>query len=351
MTVKTIFKTLIGTIVAIVVGFIIIEVFNLSITQFMLRQTQRLAVNQAAQLFSQETYKSETKDNKKAKQTVFADIKLGQTSIQGKFYNVQETQSVQAYYNSLYSTAEKGQPYGTFLQGKYSPSRVNDTVAKIYPALGNSWYSGNFVTPANFGIPYLDKQFMEKQFKWNIAMLFGQPDKNTQTITGGGVAQSQYTIPNSGTQNGKQYINYSGYRIYVGNNTNTKITNINYKIYDISKQDEKQEFMKHTNIDPDKLTNLRSDPKTGGYSGGMSLITQVNKEGMQVYLQNLMIAKIDYTVEIGYEGITPIKNVIEFVQGYRVKGLNSKTPAGQTQGFNEDATHTLTGTVYYWTVA
>lgn len=32
MTVKTIFKTLIGTIVAIVVGFIIIEVFNLSIT-------------------------------------------------------------------------------------------------------------------------------------------------------------------------------------------------------------------------------------------------------------------------------------------------------------------------------
>ena len=38
--------------------------------------------------------------------------------------------------------------------------------------------------------------------------------------------------------------------------------------------------MKHTNIDPDKLTNLRSDPKTGGYSGGMSLITQVNKEGI-----------------------------------------------------------------------
>lgn len=37
--------------------------------------------------------------------------------------------------------------------------------------------------------------------------------------------------------------------------------------------------MKHTNIDPDKLTTLR-DNATGGYSGAMSLITQGNKDGM-----------------------------------------------------------------------
>ena len=38
--------------------------------------------------------------------------------------------------------------------------------------------------------------------------------------------------------------------------------------------------MKYTNIDPDKLTKLRSDSKVGGYKGEMSLITQGNMEGM-----------------------------------------------------------------------
>lgn len=37
--------------------------------------------------------------------------------------------------------------------------------------------------------------------------------------------------------------------------------------------------MKHTNIDPDKLTTLRVNA-AGGYSGAMSLITQGNKDGM-----------------------------------------------------------------------
>lgn len=36
MTVKLIFKTLIGTIIVIVVGFLVIEMFNLSINSFML---------------------------------------------------------------------------------------------------------------------------------------------------------------------------------------------------------------------------------------------------------------------------------------------------------------------------
>ena len=37
--------------------------------------------------------------------------------------------------------------------------------------------------------------------------------------------------------------------------------------------------MKHTNIDPDKLTTLRDNAK-GGYEGEMSLITQSNTGGM-----------------------------------------------------------------------
>lgn len=315
--------------------------FNLSIMQFMLRQISDLAAEQQAQLFCQETYKEQTEDQSiTSKQTVFPDIKLKQRSISGKFYPVNSQASLSDFYNALYTGNAN---YQAFLAG----ANCQGAAPTIYPALTNSIYDGNFVTPANFGIPYLDPDFMQKAFQWNVAMLFGAPDKNNMTISGGVTAYSGYEVENSDSVGQKAYINYNGYRIYVGGNTNTKITNISYTIYNTQDENEKKAFENVTNISPENLRNLRG--QSGGYEDSMQLITQ-GYDG-QIYLQYLTVVKIDYTVEIGYQGVTPMKNMIEFIQNYRVRGLDDSAPSATSQQFNEDATDVLEGTCYYWMVA
>lgn len=70
---------------------------------------------------------------------------------------------MQAYYNALYGN---NTDYKNFFLSEdedkvplYSGGKIP---INTYPALKNGWYAGNFVTPANFGIPYLDNQFMQK---------------------------------------------------------------------------------------------------------------------------------------------------------------------------------------------
>lgn len=307
-----------------------------------------MAAEQQAQLFCQETYKQQDESQQiKSKSTVFPDIRLKQRNIQGDFYYPINTQSgLAGFYNGLYLLNSN---YLNFISG----ANCNYNIPTVYPAIAKSvsdqtLYTDNFVTPANFGIPYLDSSFMERAFQWNIAMLFGQPDKNTQTIQGSGVASSGYTIENSDQVMGKSYINYSGYRVYIGSNTNTKINSIQYYIYDTSDATQRQAFKNVTNIDPDNLRTLRSQA-AGGYADEMTLITQ-GADG-QVYLQYLTVVRIDYQVEIGYEGLTPLKNMVHWIQNYRVKGLGGSAPAATSQSFNEDATDILTGTCYYWVVA
>lgn len=68
---------------------------------------------------------------------------------------------MQAYYNALYG--DSNTDYKNFLSEDKVPLYGGTKVpSKTYPALKNGWYAGNFVTPANFGIPYLDSQFMQK---------------------------------------------------------------------------------------------------------------------------------------------------------------------------------------------
>ena len=65
-------------------------------------------------------------------------------------------------------------------------------------------------------------------------------------------------MPNSGTggQNNRPYIDYSGYRIYVGDGT--KITNITYYVFDTNDATNNEQFQNLTNIDPQNLTQLHA---------------------------------------------------------------------------------------------
>ena len=63
MTVKGIFKVLLGTIIIMVVGSLALEMINITTTSLQLTQMSRIACRQAAVLFSQETYKDREYDS------------------------------------------------------------------------------------------------------------------------------------------------------------------------------------------------------------------------------------------------------------------------------------------------
>lgn len=89
MSVKTIFKVLIGTIVCIVVSSLLIEVFNVSVSSMHIKQTCKIAAQQSADLFTQETYKELTDDDSKLAGTTAVDNindKDGNLYISGNFY-------------------------------------------------------------------------------------------------------------------------------------------------------------------------------------------------------------------------------------------------------------------------
>lgn len=306
----------------------------------MLRQTADMAVQQSAQLFCQETYKQQSEKNGgQAKSSTFKEIHVGNQNISGDFYRAAgvggNRSNVQQYYGTLYGAGNAG--YQQFL----ASSATGIAPQSVYPALGVSIYNSNFVTPSNFGIPYIDQNFATAAFKWNTAMLFGSPDKQGNSF------QSYYNVPNSGTggQNNRPYIDYSGYRIYVGDAT--RITNITYYVFDTNDGASNKQFQDLTNIDPGHLTQLHRD--ASGYEDPMALITQTS--GVSPYLRYLTVAKIDYEVEVGYEGLTPLAQAIKYINGYRVGGLDGHgtTPSGNNINF--DQTQQLQGTVYYWLVA
>lgn len=332
----------------------------------MLRQTADMAVQQSAQLFSQETYKQQQDQkantaNGQAKSAVFHSIQLNnEYSISGDFYGAagvhQDMSDVKQYNRFLYGEGNAG--YQAFLVGENPGNEANHySPLQVYPALNVDVYKKNYVTPQNYGIPYVDKNFATAAFKWNTAMLFGQPSKGKS-----GLGPATYVVENAGQDGSGNYINYSGYRIYIDG---TEITNISYYTFDTSgegnndlyslkqntatgvQQTAAMGFQDITNINPKNLTQLHSS--ASGYEDQMALITQTS--GVSPYLRYLTVAKIDYTVKVGYSGLTPLAQAIKYINGYRVGGLDGHgaTPSGNNINF--DQTQQLQGTVYYWLVA
>lgn len=137
-------------------------------------------------------------------------------------------------------------------------------------------------TPINMGIPYLDKDITNHMFQWNLASILSHCNKeNIRT-----------------DEAGKQYVYYSGYRVYV---QDAKITNYDYQVFDLTDTTQCRKFT--------ELTNM-TQPDLLAYSG----IQDRNY---------VMLVGIEYTVPMTYEGITPLKRIYEYamsddtqVEGY-----------------------------------
>lgn len=94
MGVKTIFKSIIGTMTIIIVSFFVMEYYNISVAAPQLKTMTQVALRQSCQYFAQESYKNGSGNGYQlVGSNGFAD-----PSLNGIFYHG----NTEAVYNSLY---------------------------------------------------------------------------------------------------------------------------------------------------------------------------------------------------------------------------------------------------------
>lgn len=374
MSVKTIFKTLIGTIVCIVIISVCVELFNVNVSGLQIKTVCNMAAKQSAELFTQETYKGEgdVYSYTEAKSANMKDIKAadGTVYISGNFYgNSRYTRDI---WNNLYgasnttfknvctmslgtsvsqtiyvgnSTAKNvlykyeycspqvkctDVTMGTRLVHQtypWSPYKGTNTPISIYKELGQLYagihessvnsaasatitfeqYKNNapivkqksyainakrmknkYYTPVNIGFPYFDAEVTNKIFQWDLAMILSN-----------GLSESIVQ-----DESGNYYINYKGFRCYV---QDAYITNFNYYIID-AKTDNSQ-LRALTNMDASNLRDI--------------VVTADNDASLEN--SYVTVVGIEYTIPIAYQGITPLKNMFEYVWNNEVNGQTGST--------------------------
>lgn len=357
MTVQTIFKVLIGTMALMVISALLVEIFNLQLTSLRLSSMTRLAASQSAELFAQESYKDEGgKRTTNMPSIQYSDgvddagnSYSGGEYLNGKIYDGSSPEEIwQNIYNSeSYQrfSADLGDNWyslGVFdlalrTQGNASASLPGwgaltqaqiDEYSKAMMA--NSFYH-NMYTPLNIGIPYVGEYVssgfdgasnhnstLDRAFKWNLTQLLSNcnPDNIHKDA------------------NGNLYVMYSGFRCYT---KDAEITKVTYEVFNVSDSSDASRFRTLTGIDP---TGSVGNSQGLGI-GDISNLTATTASG-EDERQNICVAYIEYSLPVSYKGITPIKNIFEWVWKNEVQGMENSAPDLADQTWNDD-TEDLTG--------
>lgn len=322
-SVKTVFKILIGTIVVIVGTSLLVELYNIQFTTMNLRSMQRLAAQQACDMFSQETYK--VRGGGSRNNLLFGDIwETNTVSDDGGTYapdivvsgNIYGSTDIDTVYNRLYTTPE----FKAFLNNHsnefYSLKLLNyqlngvGSLNETEKAIAET-YIDSYYTPLNVGVTYLDKDSTSNIFKWGLTKLLS--DCNPNNI--------RRETPAS-----EPYIMYKGFRCYT---SQASIDNITYKVYNLNDANDKAEFQMLTGINGDNLSRTSSDTISDGSNNEFN---------------SVCVAEVEFSMPVSYRGITPLKKVLEYVWNKRVDGLNGPgaTHNANTESWN-DATESLKG--------
>lgn len=299
MSVQTIFKVLIGTIVAMFVVSITLEMFNVHTTSLQLQSISKMSARQACVFFEQETYKRSDFHDINTDDLYTAD---GTLAVQGTFYRGGSPEGI---YNNLYGTGSQflsaTGPVKRQLLGNWESL---DLLVKKNDALGiGQYFADSLMTPLNLGITYLDRETVEKVFRWNLA-----------SILNNGQMSSGNRCLNIHSDSTGDYVLYKGFRVYAAD---AQIYDIEYTILDLTRGTDKLKFKEYTNMDADVLTgNMGNDDER----------------------KMVCLAGIKYRVPMKYEGITPMKRIMEMAWNQQVKGMRDNPNAGTSRGlvWNDD---------------
>ena len=440
-TVKTIFKVLLGTVVIIVVSMLLIEVFNLSIYGIQVNKLSRTAAYQAAAMFTQETYNSDktnrnfvgTLDDIKGTCNIISDDKeyiyCSANFFNSKnvgYLNITDLKADDAsdkIYKSLFydknsefikianqSINDKNSPFysytslkllgvGAINNGEKIPnSRVlsfNSTPTEIQYNQDNTQintYIENKYTPANLGIPFIDKNVATNMFQYSLTKLLSGCDPDNiwyvaESVLDKTTGEMQVKSEDGSIVKANAYgdatmgvaipsVYFHGFKCYVSSSIDffgqhvpesacARITGITYDTYDLTKQNKssssdnklggRKEFYQKTgykvkdedtSLNRNAAPNIVSSSKSGstgiGWSSSKRLaptsfvwgtsntvsLGDVNKDNALV-----TVATIHYTVPMKYVGITPLSTLFNFVMGKQVSGLDG----GKTKySYNSD---------------
>lgn len=339
MSVKTIFKTLIGTIMLLVMSSVIIELFNVNITGMQIRQMTNMSAKQACTLFTQETYKTNGSEGATKMANVLAND--GSIYISGNYYSGKT--NMYDIWESIYTTSA----FSDFCNGRstsgHKVSRLPSgysTLYKAYPDLeilqiavnsgGNvaipatpSWnasetstavknynkankaqaYYDSMFTTANLGIPYLDDEIVNKMFRWNLAQILSNCDSDSIQKDA----------------NGNYFINYKGFRCYA---QAAEIYEYDYRTYNLKSSTDRVAFNNDTGMNANQL-GRGSDRVDNNF---------------------VTVVGIKYRIPISYAGITPIKNIFNYVWNNEVAGLDG-TYSGMSGSWANEKLSTVTNNV------
>jgi len=359
MSVKTIFKTLIGTIAIIIISSVVIEFFNVNVTSALLSQYTRLAVKQSCVLFSQETYRNSDpmtgytgavnqKEILAEDDTVYSTYNNGSGSVlsMNNFYignneseiwdsiyiNNQEfkdgineisseimAQSLNNYSNRISANQDEqiAARVPELASLKLMANASSSSISSIsLPTISGNWweleesdkrlinyntatrartYLTNRYTPINVGIPYMDKTVTTKMLQWHLTELLANNNK-------GAINRSE-GAPVGGTGVYDYYVNFRGFAVYT---RGAQITNYIYHICDLDTAEGR--------IKLQNLTGMQAD----GYGTGQGLkykhVDIGSSPAHEAISNNLVfVVEVEYEVPVTYLGITPLKNIFNYV--------------------------------------
>lgn len=314
-TVKFVFRALIGTVIAMLVGVFVIEYINLSVTSYNVRDTIELSLYNACNSFNQESYRSTGLDNLQDNHGnlyMSGDVyNIGHDDFYGHFYgNINRTGSFDTGYR--YDGTAK-QEYKNYLSMNIlhcyeSGSETMSSVAAKYEDLeyvneaynyganrsayatlepGTQDFSelmfglnmvSNKYTPMNLNAVYLGRkedngpafQAVTNLFKWNLTQLWSNCSEQMRF-----------------SENGRKYVQRSGWRVYTDT---AQITGLDYYIYNVKNGEALAEMA--------KITNISQSYYKGGTGRGNNYV---------------MVARLSYDVEVEYVGITPMSRVFSYI--------------------------------------
>ena len=274
--IKSIFKILIGVILFMAIGMFIVELYNITIASELLKSTAHTTLSRSCDYFAQESYKNGSGN---AYQLVGYDNSVD-TSLNGQFY----FGSTEQVYDRLYANSGSFANYVNSFKDKFRKLKVlgkglgitGDALLDGEDTIASDYRQG-LVTPLNIGIAYLDRDTVNKIFKWELVAVLsaGNPDM-------------VITNPADGSN---PYVVYKGFRIYYNS---IYVDNPSYRAYDLFNATDKKDFEKLTNIDTDRYI----------------LNARINENDERRYV---VVASMKYKVRVGYEGITPIKRLFQWV--------------------------------------
>lgn len=387
MTVKTIFRTLIGTILVMVVGSLLIEIFNISVISLQITQLSKEAAKQACELFSQESYRQlSDEDEKNVYGGMYSmeDIKAedGHTYISGKFYGtltndadkdakaiwakIYKNTDFDAFCRGTLSTNSRGTKFkidsgiqaltnlqlldrglfgdtaqSTVVDEGWGHDDYSDEVQVASDKAKAKQYADEMYTAVNLGIPYMDDEILNKMYQWNLAQLLS--NCNPANIH----RSDETTDPSS------YYVEFKGFKVFCDK---ARITEYRYNVFSIL-PNTPSELTNAFNIGDSlglyNLTHIQYNPSSGQL-GNTNLKEQLEKNGDSLIQESapssfigsagklsnrydnalVTTVSLDYNAPITYAGITPIKRIFNWVNSRSVSGVDNASNSHSNAKWN-----------------